>query len=45
MRSQHFDRLAHTFDEVAYGGRGAQPDDADEARSEWPAVLEEVGRR
>lgn len=36
--------LATTFDEVAYGGRPASPDDLAAARSGWPRVLEEVAR-
>lgn len=40
LRSPRFDQLALDFDEVAYGGRPATPDDIAAARSAWPAVLE-----
>ena len=40
LRSPRFDELAVNFDEVAYGGRPATPDDIAAARSTWPAVLE-----
>jgi hypothetical protein len=40
LRSPRFDELALDFDEVAYGGRPATPDDIAAARSAWPAVLE-----
>jgi hypothetical protein len=40
LRSRRFDELALDFDEVAYGGRPATPDDVAAARSGWPAVLE-----
>ena len=40
LRSPRFDELAFDFDEVAYGGRPATPDDIAAARSAWPAVLE-----
>ncbi len=40
LRSAPFDRLAGDFDEVAYGGRPATPDDITAARSGWPAVLD-----
>lgn len=36
--------LAATFDEVAYGGRPAGPDDLDAARRQWPRALEEAGK-
>lgn len=36
--------LAVTFEEVAYGGRPASPDDVAAARAGWARVLEEVGR-
>jgi hypothetical protein len=42
LRSARFDRLAGDFDEVAYGGRAATPDDIAAARSGWPAVLDAV---
>jgi hypothetical protein len=40
LRSPRFDELARDFDEVAYGGRPATPDDIAAARSAWPAVLD-----
>lgn len=36
--------LAATFDEVAYGGRPAGPDDLDAARRQWPRALEEASK-
>lgn len=44
LGSEGFDALAATFDEVAYGGRLAQPADAAAAREAWPRVLQEAGR-
>jgi len=44
LGSERFDALAMTFDEVAYGGRPAQPADAQAARDAWPRVLQEAGR-
>ncbi len=44
LSSERFDALATTFDEVAYGGRLAQPGDAEAAREAWPQVLQEAGR-
>ena len=45
VRSRRFDTLAGDFDEVVYGGRAATTGDVDEARAEWPRLLEEAGRR
>jgi hypothetical protein len=45
LRSERFDGLAGTFEEVTYGGRPADPPDVERARCEWPRVLEESGRR
>jgi hypothetical protein len=45
LRSQAFDELALTFEEVAYGGRAAAAPDVDAARREWPALLAEVSAR
>jgi hypothetical protein len=45
LRSERFDGLAGTFEEVTYGGRVAEPGDVDAARRDWPRVLEETGRR
>ena len=39
MRSEDFDRLASTFDDVVYGGREPLADDVKEARERWPAVV------
>jgi Domain of unknown function (DUF4129) len=44
LRSQRFERLARSFDEIVYGGRSAGTEDVDAARSEWPMLLKE-GRR
>jgi hypothetical protein len=45
VRSNTLAELAATFDEVAYGGRGAEADDVAAARRDWPRVLAEAGRR
>jgi hypothetical protein len=39
LDSEHFDRLARRFEEVAYGGRGAGAEDVRVARREWSSVL------
>lgn len=39
LGSQAFDRLAREFDQIAYGGRTARPDDVAHARREWPEVV------
>lgn len=44
LHSERFDRLAHTLDEVVYGGRAASAADLDAARSEWPQVLARADR-
>jgi hypothetical protein len=44
LRNPRFDRLARDFDEVVYGRRPPRPADVAAARSEWPELLEEVGR-
>lgn len=44
LRSPVFAELAATFDEVTYGRRPARADEVEEARREWPRVLEEAGR-
>ena len=36
--------LASAFEEIAYGGREAGPDDLRTARADWPRVLQEVSR-
>jgi uncharacterized protein DUF4129 len=42
LRSSRFDGLAVDFDEVVYGGRPATADDVGQARTAWPAVLQEA---
>ena len=39
LRSEDFDALAHTFDDVVYGGRAAEDADVEEARSRWRQVV------
>jgi uncharacterized protein DUF4129 len=39
LRSEHFDRLASRFEEIAYGGRQASAEDVRRARREWGSVL------
>jgi hypothetical protein len=39
LRSEDFDALALTFDDVVYGGREAQDADVEESRSRWRAVV------
>ena len=39
LRSEDFDALAATFDDVIYGGRAARTDDVAAARERWPAVV------
>jgi hypothetical protein len=41
LRSQRFERLARSFDEIVYGGRPAGSEDVETARSEWQALLKE----
>jgi hypothetical protein len=40
-----FDRLAASFDEVAYGGRRPEAEEVDAFRRGWTTVLDEVGSR
>jgi uncharacterized protein DUF4129 len=40
-----FDELAHDFDEIVYGGRGALAEDAETARREWETLLDSEVRR
>jgi hypothetical protein len=40
-----FDALAHSFDEVVYGRRPAEPRDVEAAREGWPHVLESARLR
>jgi hypothetical protein len=42
LRSARFDRLAHDFDEVVYGGRSPSAADVENARTEWPRVVAET---
>jgi hypothetical protein len=44
IHSPEFDRIAGTFERVAYGGEPASADDANEAREGWPRVLSETPR-
>ena len=41
LHSDTFDRLAETFDEVAYGGHPAEPPDIAAARTGWPRVVKD----
>jgi hypothetical protein len=45
LGSQTFNELARAFEHVAYGGEAAAPPDLENARREWPRVLDEAGRR
>lgn len=40
LGSADFDKVAASFDEIAYGGRPAAPDDAVTARQRWARLLE-----
>jgi Domain of unknown function (DUF4129) len=40
-----FDEVGSRFDEIAYGGREAQREDAKASEQGWKDVLTEVGRR
>ena len=42
LQSERFDSLARTFDEIAYGGRAAQKQDATLARDDWQILLRAV---
>jgi hypothetical protein len=44
LRSDEFDGVAHSFDEIVYGGRPAQEADARAAREGWRQVLARVRR-
>lgn len=44
LRSDTYNSLAATHDAVAYGGRHASPDDAEDARRDWAAVVGESRR-
>ncbi|MEA2302072.1 MAG: hypothetical protein QOE44_2607 [Solirubrobacteraceae bacterium] len=45
LGSPVFDGLARRFEELAYGGRRADPGDAGRAREGWERVLADAGRR
>ncbi len=42
LRSEQFDALARTFDEIAYGGRLATAEDVDASRRGWGTLLKSV---
>lgn len=44
LHSASFAELAAAFDEIAYGGRPAGPDDVRAATERWPRVLAEASR-
>lgn len=44
LRSPAFEQIGSAFDEVVYGGRPAQVDDAHAAREGWPRVISEASR-
>ncbi len=44
VSSPRLQGLASAFEEITYGGRAAGAGDLHSARSDWPRVLEEVGR-
>jgi hypothetical protein len=43
LRSEQFDALASTFDEIAYGGRAGTAEDVDASRRGWGTLLKSVG--
>jgi hypothetical protein len=45
LGSAAFDGLADTFEDIAYGGRHAEPADPVDAKREWPRVLDAARRR
>jgi len=45
LHLSEFDALAHSFDEVVYGRRPAEPRDVEAARESWPHVLESAKLR
>ena len=45
LRSPTFDRIGSTFDEIAYGGRVARPEDSAESHSGWQRVMSEKAAR
>ncbi len=44
LRSDDFDAVARSFDEVVYGGRAAVADDARHAREGWKTILRQARR-
>ena len=44
LRSQDFDGLAATFDDVVYGGRPPEAEDLEDARRRWPVVVSAARR-
>ena len=44
VRSSTFPKLARAFDEIAYGGRPTGRSDIEQAKADWPRVLEEARR-
>ncbi len=45
LGSGDFERLARSFDAVAYGGRRPEPAEVEDSRAGWARVLAEVGAR
>ena len=45
LRSDDFDALAATFDDVVYGGRPPATDDLAAARERWPRVVRSIQER
>jgi hypothetical protein len=45
LGSDTFDELARAFENVAYGGQAAAPPDVENARRDWPRVLQEAARK
>jgi hypothetical protein len=45
LGSQTFDELAGTFEHVAYAGQPASAPEVDQARREWPRVVEDAAPR
>lgn len=45
LRSAVFERLAQRFEQIVYGGAGADADDAEAARADWSTLLAGVAKR
>ncbi len=45
LRSNDFDEIATTFDDVVYGGREPHTEDVAQARERWPAVVSSARER